>query len=356
MGEVGRQLRGTPGKHPLVEDGGPRSGHPGEGRYRVLFRSRRPTGERSLGFPAPSILLCLRFHRSLLGEFSTAPKSAKKRRSQTMTINEQTPRPRSRKSTAAPWVLLAGFTSLAGLFHASAQCPNISGVYSITGQSITSTTRAGVTEWETNSMDGQAIVTQTGCNVTLSDADAATGGRSSYLGYVAGNSVVLTGASFSGLPAEISITNATVSGTLLISGSTLIYNNLSIQFSGVLFGQSFSAHGTATGVFTYAGPLTDPWPDASELGDGWKRSGWFGDFYRGYYPWIYHAQHGWLYVFGTDPTSTWLYNPAMGFLWTGSGTYPWLWSDQERTWLYYVKGSHSPRWFFNWNTQAWERD
>ena len=97
-----------------------------------------------------------------------------------------------------------------------------------------------------------------------------------------------------------------------------------------------------------------PWPDATDLGGGWKRSSWFGDFNVTYYPWIYHAQHGWMYTFGTDPTSIWLWTTDLGFLWTGSGVYSWLWSDTKHTWLYYVKGSHSPRYFFNWNTQTWE--
>ncbi len=99
---------------------------------------------------------------------------------------------------------------------------------------------------------------------------------------------------------------------------------------------------------------TTPWPDATDLGGGERRSSWFGDFNVTYYPWIYHAQHGWMYVFGTDPASIWLWTTDMGFLWTGSGVYPWLWRNQDHTWLYYVKGSHSPRFFFNWNTQQWE--
>ena len=85
------------------------------------------------------------------------------------------------------------------------------------------------------------------------------------------------------------------------------------------------------------------------------RSSWFGDFNVTYYPWIYHFQHGWMYTFDTDPTSIWLYTSDFGFLWTGSSVYPWIWSDQKGTWMYYLKGSSSPRWFFNWNTQTWER-
>jgi subtilisin family serine protease len=99
---------------------------------------------------------------------------------------------------------------------------------------------------------------------------------------------------------------------------------------------------------------TSPWPDASNQGGGWKRSSWFGDFNDTYYPWIYHAQHGWMYVFGTNPSSIWLWTTDMGFLWTGNTVYPWLWRDKDSTWVYYLMGSQSPRWFFDWKTQKWE--
>jgi subtilase family serine protease len=104
--------------------------------------------------------------------------------------------------------------------------------------------------------------------------------------------------------------------------------------------------------------LSTPWPDATSLGNGWMSSSWFGVFNVTYYPWIYHAQHGWLYVSGTDPASIWLWTPDTavpwtGFLWTSSTVYPWLWSDTQRTWLYYSVGSSNPRYFFNWNAQKW---
>ena len=101
--------------------------------------------------------------------------------------------------------------------------------------------------------------------------------------------------------------------------------------------------------------INTPWPGATDLGGGWKRSSWFGDFNVTYYPWIYHAQHGWMYNFGVDSSSIWFWTSDLGFLWTCSDVYCWLWSDKEQTWLYYSKGSKSPRWFYNWKAQSWER-
>jgi plastocyanin len=98
---------------------------------------------------------------------------------------------------------------------------------------------------------------------------------------------------------------------------------------------------------------TNLWPGAANLGNGWMNSSWFGTFNVNNYPWIYHQQHGWMYVFGTDPTSIWLYTSDLGFLWTSQSVYPWLWSDTQKTWLYYDVGSSNPRYFYNWNSQKW---
>jgi len=117
---------------------------------------------------------------------------------------------------------------------------------------------------------------------------------------------------------------------------------------------SANGSGSFTLIRTHSltGPTT-PWPDATDLGSGWKHSSWFGTFNETYYPWIWHQQHGWMYAFGTDPGSIWLWTPDLGFLWTGSGVYPWLWSNTQQTWLYYSVGSSNPRYFYNWNSQKW---
>jgi hypothetical protein len=141
----------------------------------------------------------------------------------------------------------------------------------------------------------------------------------------------------------------TVNGTAVSGSVNSTTHALSGNWSGGGYSGTFSA--TRTRTFT---SVSTPWPDATDLGGGKKRSGWFGDFNDTFYPWIYHSQHGWMYTYGTDPASIWFWAPDMGFLWTGSGVYPWLWSDTKQTWLYYVKDSSSPRYFFNWNTQQWE--
>ena len=57
---------------------------------------------------------------------------------------------------------------------------------------------------------------------------------------------------------------------------------------------------------------------------------------------------------GTSPSSIWLYSLDMGWLWTGSTTYPYLYRNNDNAWLYYLPDSASPRWFYNYKTSSRE--
>jgi len=100
--------------------------------------------------------------------------------------------------------------------------------------------------------------------------------------------------------------------------------------------------------------MSSLWGGAADLGGGWKWLSWFGYFSTTYDPWIYHLQHGWMYSVGTDPSSIWFWTSDMGWLWTGSTTYPYLYRSSDGAWLYYLKDSSSPRWFYNYKTSLWE--
>jgi len=98
------------------------------------------------------------------------------------------------------------------------------------------------------------------------------------------------------------------------------------------------------------------WDGAVDLGNGWKWLSWFGYFSTIQDPWIFHLQHGWMYSIGTKPSSVWLWTSDMGWLWTSDITYPYLYRNKDSAWLYYVKDSMSPRWFYNFKTSSWESD
>jgi len=153
--------------------------------------------------------------------------------------------------------------------------------------------------------------------------------------------------------------SATLGSSSVFKGNILALASITVTTGATVEGRLLARTG---GVSLDSNPVglagigstPTPWPDATNLGGGNWSSSWFGDFNVTFYPWIYHAQHGSMYTFGSDPASIWLWTTDMGFVWTGSGVYPWLWRNQDGTWIYYAKGSQSPRWFFNWNTQTWE--
>ncbi|MFC1452592.1 hypothetical protein ACFLSJ_04520, partial [Verrucomicrobiota bacterium] len=114
-------------------------------------------------------------------------------------------------------------------------------------------------------------------------------------------------------------------------------------------GQDGSEHGVFATV--EQGGL---WAGAASLPGSWKWLSWFGFFHGPIQSWIYHLEHGWMYAAGSAANDIWLYTPDMSWLWTGYGAYPYLFRFQDAAWLYYVRGTTGPRWFFNLSTGAWE--
>ena len=91
------------------------------------------------------------------------------------------------------------------------------------------------------------------------------------------------------------------------------------------------------------------------IGNGWRRLVWFGDYIpMGSEGWIWHNKHGFFFVpSGVTSQSLWLYAQDMGWLWTGSSTYPFLYRAEPAAWLWYNGATH-PRWFLNFTTSTWE--
>ncbi len=90
-----------------------------------------------------------------------------------------------------------------------------------------------------------------------------------------------------------------------------------------------------------------PFEDAAELGEGWLRSAWMGDFNIGFFPWIFHAQHSWMFIFdGSTSDDIFLYDLSLeGWLFTSSGVYPSMYSFGRNAWIFYFVGTSGPREF-----------
>ena len=97
--------------------------------------------------------------------------------------------------------------------------------------------------------------------------------------------------------------------------------------------------------------------DAAVLADNWRYNGWLGYFNISTDPWIYHMQHGWLYVFPsvTDTDSVYFWDNSMqSVLWTSQSVYPSMYRFSDSTWIWYQKDSSNPRFFNKLATGEWE--
>lgn len=94
-----------------------------------------------------------------------------------------------------------------------------------------------------------------------------------------------------------------------------------------------------------------PWNDTNteSLDAGWSRSSWFGDIYGKAQGWVYHLNHGWLYLQGTDESGFWVHDETLGWLYTGKDIYPFFYRDSTATWLY-DQSSSSERKFWDYAT------
>ena len=92
----------------------------------------------------------------------------------------------------------------------------------------------------------------------------------------------------------------------------------------------------------------------TDIGGGWRRLTWFGDYTPMGDGWIWHSKHGFLFATATSTASDiWFYANDMGWLWTSSTTYPFLYRSSPAAWLWY-NGATNPRWFRNMTTGTWE--
>ncbi len=81
------------------------------------------------------------------------------------------------------------------------------------------------------------------------------------------------------------------------------------------------------------------------LGDDWNFTEWFGIFNDRFFRWVFHLEHGWMYVFeGSDDTSIFLFDlSSESWYWTSSTTYPSLYSFGRASWVFYFVGTSNPR-------------
>lgn len=102
------------------------------------------------------------------------------------------------------------------------------------------------------------------------------------------------------------------------------------------------------------GALDNPFRYARLDEDGWRHVAWLGWLFDERFPSIYHLDHGWLYVHpasATDAVS--FYDQTLGWIWTSAAAPDFFFRHETGEWLYYLRGTHDPRWFFNFERSEW---
>ena len=109
-------------------------------------------------------------------------------------------------------------------------------------------------------------------------------------------------------------------------------------------------------TFRFQGGLSEWYFKATDLGGGWAWLNWLGSFNAANDPWIYHAQHGWLFPFADGPESVYFWDGEMNsIIWTSETVYPSIYRFSDEKWLYYEEGSSTPRWFVDLLSGQWEQ-
>jgi uncharacterized repeat protein (TIGR02543 family) len=88
----------------------------------------------------------------------------------------------------------------------------------------------------------------------------------------------------------------------------------------------------------------------------WLQSNWLGYFYvpdrtKKDKFWMYHLKLGWIYLSSSTPSDIWLFHQITNsWLWTKKSSFPYLYSQTEKTWYYLLETGQMLKWKQNsWN-------
>jgi hypothetical protein len=89
---------------------------------------------------------------------------------------------------------------------------------------------------------------------------------------------------------------------------------------------------TTTGALLPEYPLTL----ATFLGGGWWGQNWWGFYFNGNRPWIYHFDLGWGYVSPVRENAFWSYDLQLQWIKIRLGAFPWVYQASTGDWLYFL--------------------
>ena len=91
------------------------------------------------------------------------------------------------------------------------------------------------------------------------------------------------------------------------------------------------------------------WPMAENTPSGWKHVTWFGYLTDEFFPWIYHRDHGWLWIHASDTSDVKIWSETLGWWITSEALYPTFYSVDLQEWLTYNGDSDIVRTFVRSN-------
>ncbi|MCC5841094.1 MAG: endonuclease [Opitutales bacterium] len=87
---------------------------------------------------------------------------------------------------------------------------------------------------------------------------------------------------------------------------------------------------------------------------GRRETDWWGLVDDANFPFIVHEDHGNLWLWAEDEEEVWVYDPVLGWLFTGRLIHPHFYSPARSTWLTFVEETSSPfRFFFDWSAETY---
>ena len=94
--------------------------------------------------------------------------------------------------------------------------------------------------------------------------------------------------------------------------------------------------------------------DAKQINGGWIQNNWFGTFKDFGNGWIYHADHGWIYLSADSNNGLWAWFPHRGWVWTQENLYPFLYQINIGDWLYCFISEDGKVFYYSYQSKAFE--
>ncbi len=143
---------------------------------------------------------------------------------------------------------------------------------------------------------------------------------------------------------------------------TLALDEVRFRDSSLLYVMAFAenSEGRSYGLkesvdITPAKQEVDDWTGANALQnqEGWWSSSWFGTYYRSEESgWLLHLGLGWMYPAPAND-GLWLWKEKLNWLWTDENVFPFLFSSDTGTWLYFYGDLNRKRLLYDYGLRKW---